>query len=420
MQVNYYTSNQHHHTTPPPKDMSDSINFVSFNQDYSCVSVGTPQGYKIYNCDPFGKCFSKADGGMGIVEMLFCTSLIAVVGMGDQPQNSPRRLKIVNTKRQSTICELTFPTAVLGVRLNRKRLVVLLQDQIYIYDISNMKLVHTIETSPNPGAVCALSASSSDNNNYLVYPFPAPSSTAFNPGENNINDLSPNRKGDVTIFDCNTLQPVNVVEAHKTPLACLSLNSDGTLLATASDKGTIIRVFSVPKATKLYEFRRGTYPAQIFSINFNLSSNLMAVSSATETVHIFQLDAGVSSTPEVPQDTELAIPTRTPQQKGMASVFRKSSRSLGKGLAGAVGSYLPQTFTGMWEPLRDFAFIKQTSLPGTRSVVSITSTNPPQVLVVTLEGYFYQYTLDLEKGGECDLIRQYSLLDNVEGSLYGP
>lgn len=397
--------------------MSDSINFVSFNQDSSCVSVGTPQGYKIYNCDPFGKCFSKADGGMGIVEMLFCTSLIAVVGMGDQPQNSPRRLKIVNTKRQSTICELTFPTAVLGVRLNRKRLVVLLQDQIYIYDISNMKLVHTIETSPNPGAVCALSSSS--DNNYLVYPFPAPSSAAFNPGENDVADSSPSRRGDVTIFDCNSLQPVNVVEAHKTTLACLSLNSDGTILATASDKGTIIRVFSIPKATKMYEFRRGTYPAQIFSINFNLASTLMAVSSATETVHVFRMEPVHNSSPDVAQNTELAIPTPTPR-KGMGSVFRRSSRSLGMGLAGAVGSYLPQTFTGMWEPLRDFAFIKQTSLPGTRSVVSITSTNPPQVLVVTLEGYFYQYTLDVDKGGECDLIRQYSLLDNVEGSLYGP
>lgn len=53
-------------------------------------------------------------------------------------------------KRQSTIVELTFPTAVLAVKLNRKRLVVVLEDQIYLYDISNMKLLFTIETSPNP------------------------------------------------------------------------------------------------------------------------------------------------------------------------------------------------------------------------------------------------------------------------------
>ncbi|KJA15091.1 hypothetical protein HYPSUDRAFT_149614 [Hypholoma sublateritium FD-334 SS-4] len=39
------------------------------------------------------------DGGArGIVEMLFCTSLIVLVGAADQPQSSPRKLQIVNTK----------------------------------------------------------------------------------------------------------------------------------------------------------------------------------------------------------------------------------------------------------------------------------------------------------------------------------
>jgi hypothetical protein len=46
------------------------------------------------------------DGARGIVEMLFCTSLIALVGAADQPQSSPRKLQIVNTKvrASSTLC----------------------------------------------------------------------------------------------------------------------------------------------------------------------------------------------------------------------------------------------------------------------------------------------------------------------------
>lgn len=56
----------------------------------------------------------------------------------------------MESQRNSTICELTFPTTVLAVRLNRKRLVIVLEDQIYLYDIQTMKLLYTIETSPNP------------------------------------------------------------------------------------------------------------------------------------------------------------------------------------------------------------------------------------------------------------------------------
>ena len=49
--------------------------------------------------------YELADGGMGIVEMLFCTSLVALVGAGEQPAFSPRRLQIINTKVRST-CRL--------------------------------------------------------------------------------------------------------------------------------------------------------------------------------------------------------------------------------------------------------------------------------------------------------------------------
>ena len=44
----------------------------------------------------------------------------------------------------------------MAVKLNRKRLIVVLEEQIYVYDISNMKLLHTIETSPNPNGMLLL------------------------------------------------------------------------------------------------------------------------------------------------------------------------------------------------------------------------------------------------------------------------
>jgi autophagy-related protein 18 len=70
----------------------------------------------------------------------------------------------------------------------------------------------------------------------------------------------------VLIFDLLSLSVSNIIQAHKAPISCLALNSTGTLLATSSEKGTVIRVFSVPGAQKLYQFRRGSYPARIYNI----------------------------------------------------------------------------------------------------------------------------------------------------------
>lgn len=283
----------------------------------SCIATGTRKGYTITNCEPFGKVFGRSDGATSIVEMLFCTSLVALVGAGDRPNSSTRRLQIVNTKRQSTICELTFPTSILAVKLNRRRLVVVLEEKIYVYDISNMKLLHEIETSPNPNAICSLSPSS--ENSYLAYPSPLPSpttpfsqqpsststtssssssSTSPNTGPSSSSSASSNSSntGDILLFDSVSLSVTNLLRAHKSPLSHISINSTGTLLASSSEKGTVIRVFSLPDGEKKYEFRRGSYSAKIYSIGWNLKSTLMAVSSDTETVHIFKLGGNSNNT----------------------------------------------------------------------------------------------------------------------------
>jgi autophagy-related protein 18 len=106
--------------------------------------------------------------------------------------------------------------------------------------------------------------------------------------------------GDVILFDALSLSVTNIVQAHKTSLACVQLNSTGTLLATASDKGTVIRVFSVPNGDQVAQFRRGTYSARIFSIAFNPVSSLLAVSSDSETVHIFKLLSEQKEQPKTP------------------------------------------------------------------------------------------------------------------------
>ncbi|PFH46756.1 hypothetical protein AMATHDRAFT_69112 [Amanita thiersii Skay4041] len=420
--------------------------FANFNQDFSCISMGTRKGYSITNCDPFGRVITVNDGARGIVEMLFCTSLLALVGAPDENQSSPRKLQIVNTKRKSIICELLFPSSILSVKLNRKTLVIVLETEIYIYDISNMRLLHVIETTPNPDAICALSPSA--DNSYLAYPSPVPSpaSPLTNPSAAPTPappSTHPPQTGDVHLFSTRSLTVSNVIQAHKAPISFLSINSSGTLLATASDKGTVIRVWGIPGAEKLYQFRRGTREAKIYSMNFNIMSTLLAVSSAHDTVHVFKLGpqkgggggggvgggtssggrgdvSGVASPSESVDSSrdeyeggyEALVEKKEKKKSTMSSILRRKSLQMTKSLGHSVGEYLPNTLTEMWEPARDFAFLR---LPtsGTRCVVALSPTMP-QVMVISSEGFFYIYSIDLENGGECALMKQYNLLDSEE------
>ncbi len=94
--------------------------------------------------------FTSDEGGAGIVEMLFNTSLVCLVGAGEQASYSPRRLRLWNTKLEKEICDLNFVHTVLNVKLNRSRLVAVLEAKIHLFDLKTMKILHTLDTVPNP------------------------------------------------------------------------------------------------------------------------------------------------------------------------------------------------------------------------------------------------------------------------------
>jgi len=86
-------------------------------------------------------------------------------------------------------------------------------------------------------------------------------------------------------------------------------------------------------------------------------------------------------------------------------MLKRRSQLVTKQWTNSVGGYLPSTITEMWEPSRDFAWLKLPTT-GTRCAVALSGTMP-QVMVISSDGYFYSYNIDLENGGECSLMKQY-------------
>lgn len=80
-----------------------------------------------------------------------------------------------------------------------------------------------------------------------------------------------------------------LIDTHNTPVAAIALSLNGSRLATASEKGTLVRVFDTSSGHKLQELRRGTDPAEIYHIAFDRSCAWLAVTSDKNTVHVFAL-----------------------------------------------------------------------------------------------------------------------------------
>jgi WD40 repeat protein len=165
------------------------------------------------------------------------------------------------TERVST--SLEFKTAVLRVRISSTHLVVVQLNSVGIY---KMKMppekVTSYETVNNPWGLCCL------GKNIVAFP-------GLTPGQVKIYNLTTNN--------------VSIVPAHNSPLRALALSGDETKVATASEQGTLVRLWSYPSCTKIMEFRRGIDPATIFSLGFSKSGHILAATSDKATLHVFDL-----------------------------------------------------------------------------------------------------------------------------------
>ncbi len=205
-------------------------------------------------------------GGIGRVEMLFRCNILALVGGGKDPKYPPNKVMIWDDHQSKAIGELAFRNEVKAVKLRRDRIVVVLEHRIYVYNFTDLKLLHQIETVSNPLGLCALCP----NSQSIVLTCPGV------------------HRGHVRI-DLYDIKKSSAIAAHETTLGAMALNLDGTRLATSSEKGTLIRVFDTQNTQLLQELRRGADRAEIYSLSFNNNSKYIAVSSDKGTIHIFSL-----------------------------------------------------------------------------------------------------------------------------------
>ena len=105
-------------------------------------------------------------------------------------------------------------------------------------------------------------------------------------------------------FQAGTIRIVNgdhcfnqdiTIAAHNHPVSILSFDKTGRFIASASNQGTLIRLFSVESSEKLAEFRRGSFASEINSIVFNIRCDLLAASSS-KTIHVFPFNSTRSET----------------------------------------------------------------------------------------------------------------------------
>uniref|UniRef100_A0A4W6D431 WD repeat domain, phosphoinositide interacting 1 n=1 Tax=Lates calcarifer TaxID=8187 RepID=A0A4W6D431_LATCA len=281
-------------------------------------------------------------------------------------------MNVYHFKKGTEICNYSYPNNILAVKLNRQRLVVCLEESIYVHNIKDMKLLKTLLNTPsNPSGLCALSVNHS--NSYLAYP-----------GSATI--------GEIIVYDAN-----NLVSYYELLVALLQFVNIATCYWSVST-GHCHSSFSIPEGQRLFEFRRGMKRyVNISSLSFSPDGQFLCASSNTETVHIFKLEQlGPSGGDEAATWTAY-----------MGKMFSAAS------------SYLPAQVSGMMSQDRAFATVHLLS-SGQRNVCTLAMIQKlPRLLVATASGHLFIYNVDPLDGGECTLAHKHRI-DSEGSEVTGP
>ena len=246
-------------------------------------------------------------------------------------------------------------------KLRKDKIIVVCRDKIYVFNLSTFKNMDIIETGDNAHGIVGVSYDPEQT--LLAYP--------------------DKKKGQVRIKNYEK-SSVFYINAHENNIAYIVLSFDGSLLATASEKGTLIRIFNTENGNLLQEVRRGIDKADIKYICFEPSYKFIAASSNKGTIHIWSLANTLKSL------------NKTSEDDSSNKIDNKTSGL--KWLPNFLGG---EFFSSEWS----FAQVRITD---PRSICCFGADNT--IIIVSTEGKYYKAQIDMEKGGDCKIIQEEQLI----------
>lgn len=295
--------------------MTSTIKSLKFNADGSRFVVGTSDGFLVYETDPYKYIFSKHyfEGGLSEVAIIGKSAAVLFVGTGLNTNYAKNNVFIWDDKREKSVFNIVCKNDIKSLTARAQ-----------LIAVSTANLVHPFQLAPGPRklpiheidvetADCVL-LNNDEENPMMIYAskqvgeikivrykwsYPNQSETNDEVEEKDAEIKNDEKVEKIASAGRNLHEAsVQTIRAHANKLKRLAINKEGTLLATSSVKGTLIRIYDIITGTQVQELRRGARAASIMDICFSPESDYIAVISNTGTVHVYSVNKSDKSLPK--------------------------------------------------------------------------------------------------------------------------
>lgn len=263
--------------------MADKIVSITLNNDRSRFTVTTDHGYRVYGI--FSQRFpmlspEEKSGRKESLKILFTErntfadpllkvySYLSTNFVVYLTRKNEKLLRVRCHSTQKDMGEIECRTPILNVLFRRGQIITVTEERILFYKIDSLEFLYLIETYRNPTGVSDI------NETMFICP-------GLKPGTIYLEkyDTLENRKISLT------------GSCHLTIITQMKLSPDSKMIATSSEKGTVIRIFDTQNLTLLHELKRGSSPTTIRCLDFSSDSKSLVLASENGTIHCWSLDS---------------------------------------------------------------------------------------------------------------------------------
>ena len=203
--------------------------------------------------------------------MLKRTNILAMVGGGVNPKFSKNKITIFDSHQSLIISQIRFNSNITKVKLGPDCIIGFIIDKIYIFNINTLETIDIIEINQIINPIFG----SSNINNTLVISYPQ------------YNNKGKLQIGKYFITKNKYKKETLSVNAHESNIVFISLNNDGTLIVTGSEKGQCLRIFETLKGNLLAELKRGK--TKINWISFEPNSDIVGYISEVGKIYLYNI-----------------------------------------------------------------------------------------------------------------------------------
>lgn len=250
-------------------DKEDLIKYYNFNEDASCITLGTKTGFKIITCNPFKSYLTtKLGREVDIIEMFHSSNILVIKSL------EKNKLIIWDDNKKKIIREMRLLSHIRLIRIIKNILFVVTDLKIYLFNFEDLSLIYSFEIFFTQKELISFNI---NKNIVIVY-------TNKNKKSIYIKNINPKSK----INDIDAQKDIEIKNNEKLNYNYIQLNKKGSILAAACDGKVILYKISNKENIKTIE-NNDLKDDNINCICFNDNDKFLAVSNVKGNIYIFEI-----------------------------------------------------------------------------------------------------------------------------------